>query len=1209
MLMALLPLAGWAQFSVGNYVPKGNFVYQITQAADASTPGKVVLFGIRDGYNPVDADKALNLEGKITIAIVDGPSFDFVVDYANSDALRKTFNWSSYTVAPTEVGAFAGMVNAESVVIPKEFLTIKANTFYGYTNMKSISFEANSEVTTIESGSFNTTQISTFDFSNCSKLTSIANGLFVEASPAINSYVETITLPENSEALTTIGTAFQRLPNLTAINNLDKSLITTVEALAFDGDTSLEDLALPGTVQTIAATAFQGSGIENLTIDVTSLNDATAGVVYGTSTTTLRNLTLKGVLAGQFKSQAFKDNTKLKTITMTDMTINGGTIGASAFEGCTDLTALTFNDITEGTIGNAAFKGCSKLASVTFGKITGTDTTDALIDDSAFENCPKLATITFGDLEHVTIDQDAFKKASDTTTGTPSLTFGALTDVDINASAFEGCTKLTAITFGAADGLNIASKAFAGCTSAATTATLTFDTLKDVVIAGTATTDGAFYNTTKLAAITFGTSENLNIQTYAFENAASAISTATATLEFGDAKNLQIGASAFTGASKFKTITFGNIKDDATNTEIAANAFDSAKNLTSLTFGDLKNVEIKGNAFKDATSSLTGTNYALVTFGNLEGTVIEDDAFAGATRLNTVTIGDVTDGTIGSAGTAAVFPNVKTVTIGAVKATTDASVILAKAFTYDNFSEATLSLADGKALETVGTTNPMIAAGAFDFVATTGTGITGFVAPVATIGEIKTAKTLAGGALKGSTLAKVTFNGNIAAGALDAMIVADNSGAVTGLTALDELVFNGEIAATGITSLAFKNLPAVMTITFNGKMAAGAVVSGSFEALKADSQIEYTYNGSDIDLTVNPFDKQAFKAAATSSETRIIKFAVTNADLKAKYQDATIGLKSDGAFDVYLAYFYVPVVTDLSFKVYPDLANSASTAWARWELGHRVDDDVTGTLTSGTDLVIKRVQEIDGTNKAKITIYGTYTDEDDALNASTIYMVPLKVTNGYYHIPGTNKTTLIVKVENNGADFTENSYKVKVNQTGYATYDASKNSIWTGLQNTELYVANNIMTNQQLIDKQATDAASTDPSGVYGYFHAARTKNDVDIYRGGSAIAENLYIMTDPSKNRGFRIDKNEITNTNNAYINAGWYYMLLKKYTGEPAAAHVLWLDDVTDDVITGILNVKHEAKNAAKSDAIYTLQGVRVSEMQKGQIYIVNGKKYLAK
>ena len=1299
MLLALLPLAGFAQFQTGNYVRSGNYIYQIESASDGVNPGTVKLIGIVDGKNPVGDDKVLNLKGKITISLDDEYSVDFYVNDADDNAIKKTYSWNGFATAPTVVGDFAGRVEAESVVIPKEFLKVKENFFYGYTNMKKISFEENSEVTEIESGAFNTTQIRTFDFQNCSKLTTLKEGVFVQTGTAVNSYVTSITLPLQSEALTDISTAFQRLPNLEAINNLDKSLIYKVVANAFSGDTKLKNLALPGTVKIIANGAFAGSGIENLTIDVTSLNDpvggsdaadlanaaATAnpadftnGNYYATAAynatnvpadyKTLKTLTLKGTLSGSLTKTAFQHCESLESIDMTNLIINGGTIGASAFEGCKKLSALTF---TNG--------------------ISGIDNTNkAVIGQNAFKDCTKLATVSFGNLQHVTIDANAFENlASDAsvTANSAAVNFGTLTDVAINASAFENGTKLGSVSFGAADGLTIESKAFAGLSSATS---LTFSTLKDVTIKGSSA-NGAFYNNTKLSEIVFGASENLNIQTYAFEKAASNLTSATGTLTFGNAKNLQIGVSAFTGATKLQSITFGDITDEradvTTVTEIGKSAFEGATSLKTIEFGKLTGVKIDDSAFLNASSALTGTNvatitfqndlvssviasqafkgaskvqtitfknldastiqasafedvvsalptlvYGSVTFGNLEnGSQIADDAFKGATELNTVTIGDITDSKIGSAGTAAVFPAVKTVTIGAVKSTTDQTLIAANAFAFDNQSGATLILGKDKAaLETVATTNEMIAANAFDFTGVTG-GTTNFVNPVITIGELKTAKVFAAGALKGNKIAKITFDGNIAAGALDVMIVTgDNSGTadVTKLTELKTLDFNGEIATGGIVANAFATLPAVMTITFNGKLASLAVADGAFEKLVDASQVVYAYNGADIDLTVNPFGKRVFdRTTSISGATtivavdailaRTINLSIVNDALKAAFKSSLNGLGTyDGTFAIYKVIYADPVVVDLSFKVYPDIKTSRQhtttsprTAWARWELGARVDANVTGTLAANTDLVIKRVQQLDGTNNAKITIYGTYTDEDDALKASTVYMVPLKVTNGYYHIPGTNKTTLIVKVEN-PANFVETSYKVKVNQTGYDAYNAANNSIWTGLENKELYVASNIMTNQQLIDNLAVDAAATDATGVYGYYHAV---NNIDIYRGtygttNQKVVENLYIMADPSKNTGFRIDMNPITDQNNAYINKGWYYMLLKKYD-DATAARVIWMDDATESDVTAILSAKSDAKNVVNSNAIYTLQGVRVSQMQKGQIYIVNGKKYLAK
>ena len=101
--------------------------------------------------------------------------------------------------------------------------------------------------------------------------------------------------------------------------------------------------------------------------------------------------------------------------------------------------------------------------------------------------------------------------------------------------------------------------------------------------------------------------------------------------------------------------------------------------------------------------------------------------------------------------------------------------------------------------------------------------------------------------------------------------------------------------------------------------------------------------------------------------------------------------------------------------------------------------------------------------------------------------------------------------------------------------------------------------------------------------------------------------MSDPSKSNGFRISKAAIekkTDGTGAHINTGWYYMLLKKYEGAPAAARVVWMDDAEATAIYGVKEVK-----PVVDGAIYTLQGVRVSAPVKGQIYIQNGKKFIAR
>jgi len=52
-----------------------------------------------------------------------------------------------------------------------------------------------------------------------------------------------------------------------------------------------------------------------------------------------------------------------------------------------------------------------------------------------------------------------------------------------------------------------------------------------------------------------------------------------------------------------------------------------------------------------------------------------------------------------------------------------------------------------------------------------------------------------------------------------------------------------------------------------------------------------------------------------------------------------------------------------------------------------------------------------------------------------------------------------------------------------------------------------------------------------------------------------------------------------------------------------------IVDDELTGIMGVKDYIKNVKNSDAIYNLQGVRVSAPVKGQMYIQGGKKFIQK
>ena len=70
---------------------------------------------------------------------------------------------------------------------------------------------------------------------------------------------------------------------------------------------------------------------------------------------------------------------------------------------------------------------------------------------------------------------------------------------------------------------------------------------------------------------------------------------------------------------------------------------------------------------------------------------------------------------------------------------------------------------------------------------------------------------------------------------------------------------------------------------------------------------------------------------------------------------------------------------------------------------------------------------------------------------------------------------------------------------------------------------------------------------------------------------------------------------------------MKLSAYQGTAGNSRieVVWVDDDA----TSIMGVKEYVKSLKDSDAIYNLQGVRVSATQKGQMYIQNGKKFIQK
>jgi hypothetical protein len=359
------------------------------------------------------------------------------------------------------------------------------------------------------------------------------------------------------------------------------------------------------------------------------------------------------------------------------------------------------------------------------------------------------------------------------------------------------------------------------------------------------------------------------------------------------------------------------------------------------------------------------------------------------------------------------------------------------------------------------------------------------------------------------------------------------------------------------------------------------------------------------DYTVNPFNVKAMNAAAVDGDAnRFIVLTVKNDKLGANFEDPVNGINGTATdptkFDIYFVKLAEPEAdpAKISFTLYRN-DKATSEAWGRYDLGGFFEENKDGEYTQ-TTMIIPRIQEItqsdDSKVKAKLTLYGIYTDEDDVNEEATIYMVPLHVINGKYEITKYNFKLIIAKATISGS-FVDKDIEWKYDNVTAPT----KNSVWTTLPGyafSKQKSADNV-TNQQLWDKTKNLYAlfnSKAPDGTTARPDIWGTNTNVPMY--------DLYIMSNPAKYKGFRVDKN-VVEKGGAYIAPTWYFALLKNYGDDAAPARVVWLDD---SQATAIFGVK-EVKNAEGNDAIYNLQGIRVSAPVKGQLYIQNGKKFIAK
>ena len=555
----------------------------------------------------------------------------------------------SDSVRSIGVHAFYGCSSLTSIELPAGVTSIGAGAFYDCSSLTSIELPAS--VTNIGAGTFDgcsslasieipdsVTSIGSSAFDGCSSLTSITIPANVTSIGDYTFYgCSSLTSIEIPAGVTSIGDyTFEGCSNLTSVTFDDNNQLTSIGISAFWGCSSLKSITFGDNnrLTSIGNNAF--FGCSNLTSVYISDIAAWCAIDFvGSSSNPLaQNLYLNGKL-------------------VTELIIPAGvtSIGDYTFEGCSNLTSVTFDDNNQlMRIGNSAFSGCSNLTSI---EIPDSVTS---IGSSAFYRCISLTSIEIP-AGVMSIGERTFYNCSSLT----SVIFGANSQLtSIGTSAFWGCSSLTSIEIPTSV-TSISNSAFRGCSS-----------LTSITIPASVTSigGGAFQECSGLKSVIFAENSQLtSIGNSTFYGCGSLTSielpagvTSINNSAFRSCSNLasitipagvtSIGDRAFQECSSLTSVIFG---ENSQLTSMGDYAFLNCRNLTSIAI-PAGVTSIGYSAFWDCSSltsiaipaGVTSIGYSVfawcnnltsVTFGeNSQLTSIGDSAFYGCSSLTSITI-------------------------------------------------------------------------------------------------------------------------------------------------------------------------------------------------------------------------------------------------------------------------------------------------------------------------------------------------------------------------------------------------------------------------------------------------------------------------------------------------------------------------------------------------------------------------------------------